>query len=166
MPKKLITFLLILCLLVGLGLLYRQPDYPELSDNLVFQRIDGTRQTLKEIKGKPVLVTFWSPSCVICMQEVDELNQLYTQLQGGEKFDLLALSMHYDRPDTVIQSSTKSNMLYPVYLDLQNSLSKAFGDVVVTPTSFLLNSSGEIIYRHVGRIDFSLINFKLKELIG
>jgi len=51
-------------------------------------------------------------------------------------------------------------------LDLEKSLSKAFGNVVVTPTSFLINSSGEIIYQHVGRLDFSLINQKLKALIG
>jgi len=166
MPTKLITFLIIVTLLAGLSWLYQKPDYPELSDNLIFQRIDGTRQTMKELKGKPLMVTFWSPSCVICMQEVEELNHLYTELQGGKKFDLLALSMYYDRPDSIVESSTQSKMLYPVYLDLQQSLSKAFGNVVVTPTSFLINSSGEIIYQHVGRLDFSFINQKLKALIG
>ncbi len=166
MPTKLITFLFFLTLLLGLNWLGRQQGYPELSDNLMFQRIDGTLQTMKELKGKPLLVTFWSPSCVICMQEVEELNHLYTELQGGKNFDLLALSMYYDRPDSIVESSTQSKMLYPVYLDLQQSLSKAFGNVVVTPTSFLINSSGEIIYQHVGRLDFSFINQKLKALIG
>ncbi len=166
MPTKLITFLVFFTLLAGLSWFYQKPDYPELADNLIFQRIDGTRQTMKELKGKPLMVIFWSPSCVICMQEVEELNHLYEQHQGGEKFELLALSMYYDRPDSVVESSTHSEMLYPVYLDLQKSLSKAFGNVVVTPTSFLINSSGEIIYQHVGRLDFTFINQKLTELIG
>ena len=166
MPTKLITFLLISSLLAGLALFYLQPGYPVLTENLIFQRIDGNKQTLEELKGKPLMVTFWSPSCVICMQEVDQLNQLYTQFQGGEKFELLALSMYYDRPDLVIQSSTQANMLFPVYFDLQKKLSHAFGDVIVTPTSFLLNSQGDIIYQHSGRIDFSVIHQKLSELIG
>jgi len=166
MPTKLITFLVIFTLLAGLGWFYQKPDYPELSDKLIFQRIDGTLQTMKELKGKPLMVVFWSPSCVICMQEVEELNHLYTELQGSKKFDLLALSMYYDRPDSVVESSTHAKMLYPVYLDLQQSLSKAFGNVEVTPTSFLINSSGEIIYQHVGRLDFTFINQKLTELTG
>jgi len=100
------------------------------------------------------------------MQEVDEFNQLYKQNRGGEKFELLALSMYYDRPDWVIQSSTESKMLYPVYLDMKKTISTAFGGIVATPTSFLLNSQGDIIYRHSGRIDINTLNQKLKELIG
>ena len=166
MTTKLITFLLISVFLAGLVYAVNQPSYPELSEKLVFQRIDGTRQTLQELKGKPLLVTFWSPNCLVCMQEVSHFNQLYTDLQGGEKFELLALSMYYDRPDWVVQSSVEFNMQYPVYFDLQKNLSKAFGNIVATPTSFLLNSSGEIIYQHAGRIDFAIIHQKLKQLIG
>ena len=166
MKSKLITFLLISVLLAGVVYAISQPSYPELSEKLIFQRVDGTRQTLQELKGKPLLITFWSPTCKICMQEVEHFNQLYALHQGGDKFELLALSMYYDRPDWVIQSAEKFNMQYPVYFDLQKKLSKAFGNIVATPTSFLLNSSGEIIYQHVGRIDFSIIHKKLKQLIG
>lgn len=112
------------------------------------------------------MITFWSPSCVICMQEVEELNHLYTRHQGGKKFELLALSMYYDRPDWVIQSSTERNMQYPVYFDLQKTVSRAFGNVHATPTSFLLNSQGEVIYQHAGKLDFSIIHQKLTELTG
>ena len=166
MTSKLITFSLISAFLAGLTFAFNRSSYPELSDGLVFQRIDGIEQTLQEMKGKPLLITFWSPNCQLCLQEVSHLNRLYAQHQGGKKFEILALSMYYDRPDWVLKTSTERNMQYPVYFDLQKNLSRAFGDIVATPTSFLLNSSGEIIYQHAGRIDFVFIDQKLKQLIG
>ncbi len=80
MPTKLITFLVVLTLLLGLNWLGSQQGYPELPDNLMFQRIDGTVQTMQELKGKPLLVTFWPSSCAICMQAVDVLKHLSADL--------------------------------------------------------------------------------------
>jgi peroxiredoxin len=166
MHTKLITFLVV-CSLLSVGTyLLTQPSYPELHDGLQFQRINGAQQTLSEIRGKPLMVVFWSPSCVICMQEVNQLNQLYRDFQGGHHFQLLAISMPYDRPDQVIQTSTRMGMNYPVYFDLKKEISRAFGNIVATPTLFLLNSQGKISYRHSGRSDFELIGKKLKKLIG
>ncbi len=166
MPVKNISLsvitILVLSALVGMAWM----DNDQLDDDLVFQRIDGTEQTFQQLKGRPLLVTFWSPSCTICMQEVDEFNQLYRDQAGGTEFELLALSMYYDRPDWVIETSRRAGMLYPVYFDLQKQLSKAFGNVIATPTSFLVNRDGQIVNRYTGRLDFPLLEQKLTELKG
>lgn len=171
MPIKTKTFtLLISLILIVLSIIIivqlQQQIYPTLSAQLSFQRIDGVTQSLADLQGKPLLVTFWSPECVLCMAEVTRLNQLYTDVQGGEKFELLALSMYYDRPDRVIESSQQSGMIYPVYFDLQKTLSNAFGRIVATPTSFLIDTEGKIVYRHAGVLDFTLIKQKLQQLTG
>lgn len=166
MLSKFVALLLFAVMLSALLVNINQQAYPDIPDNLVFQRIDGLKQTFNELKGKPLLVTFWSPNCVICMNEVDDFNHLYAQNNGGKHFELLALSMYYDRPDWVLDSSQKAGMQYPVYFDLHKKLSRAFGNVVATPTSFLLNKQGEVIYRHSGRLDFSLIQQKLIQALG
>ncbi len=163
---KFLSFLAIISAVALLTFQLRSPNYPDIDDNLIFQRIDGTRQTFKEFKGKSLLVTFWSPTCSICMEEVEAWNNLYLRNQADHPFELLALSMYYDRPDWVIQTSQQKDMRYPIYLDLQNQLAQAFGNIVATPTTFLLNSSGEIIYRHTGKLDFDVINKKLTQLTG
>jgi thiol-disulfide isomerase/thioredoxin len=163
---KFISFLLFISVLALLASQLRSPEYPVIDDDLIFQRIDGTRQTFSQLKGKPLLVTFWSPTCSICMQEVETWNNIYQQNQAEQQFELLALSMYYDRPDWVIQTSQQKDMSYPVYLDLQNQLAQAFGNIVATPTTFLLDTSGEIIYRHTGKLDFNVIRKKLSQLTG
>ena len=164
MFAKFIAFLLLISALVVLALQLRAPQYPVIHSDLLFQRIDGTQQTFADHKGLPLLITFWSPSCTICMHEVEDLNQLYTKLEGGTRFELLALSMSYDRPDQVVHTAQVKGMRYPVYLDLNNELAKAFGNIVATPTTFLLNAGGEIIYRHAGKLDFKLLSQKLAQL--
>jgi len=166
MFTKIISLLLFLAVLTGVWVHLNKQSYPQISDKLEFQRIDGVKQRFAELKGKPLLITFWSPSCVICMREVEDFNRLYQQNNGGKDFEILALSMYYDRPDWVLQTRIKSGMTYPVYFDLQKNLSSAFGHVVATPTSFLLDHNGQVIYHHVGRLDFPTLKNKLKQLIG
>lgn len=166
MLSKFVALLVFMLMLSALLMNINQQAYPDISDNLVFQRIDGLKQTFGELKGKPLLITFWSPNCVICLSEVDEFNRLYENNRGGQLFELLALSMYYDRPDWVLDSSQKAGMQYPVYFDLQKKLSRAFGNVVATPTSFLIDPQGDIIYRHSGRLDFTLIQQKLTKALG
>lgn len=166
MPKKLITFFILLIVFTGAIYKLQQQSYPDLPENLLFQRIDGTNQTLAEFSGRPLLVTFWSPNCVICLQEVDQLNAFYKTYRGGKQFELLAISMYYDRPDQVIQISQQTNMQFPVYFDLLKEVSRAFGHIVATPTSFLIDTSGQIIYHQTGPINFSLVGQKLKQLTG
>ncbi len=88
------------------------------------------------------------------MHKVEQFSQLFQQFMGGEKLELLANSMYFDRPSPVIKSSTDKRMLYPIYFDLQKTASIALGNIIATPTSFLLNASGDIIYKHAGRVDF------------
>lgn len=161
---KFIAFLLLTSTLVLLALQLRSPDHPVIHDDLLFQRIDGIQQTFAEFKGSPLLVTFWSPSCSICMHEVEDLNNLYRKFNGGTQFELLAPSMYYDRPDQVVHTSQLKGMQYPVYLDLNNQIAQAFGSIVATPTTFLFNAGGEIIFRHTGKLDFKLLSQKLTQL--
>ncbi len=164
MPTRnlLLSFALIAIAIV-LTLSQRQV-YPQIDRTLMLQRIDGVQQHFADFHGKPLLVTFWSPTCVICMHEVDALNNLYEQGGRGHDFELLGISMFYDRPDHVLAAHNRAAMQYPVYLDLDSAIATAFGRVQVTPTSFVINSSGEIVLKLDGKLDFNLINKKLKQL--
>ncbi len=166
MFTKIIALLVFSAVLIGVLAGLNWQAYPTLEDDLVFQRVDGAKQTFQELKGRPLLITFWSPGCIICMHEVNDFNRLYLDKNGGQDFELLALSMYYDRPDWVLESKRKSGMTYPVYFDLHKNLSKAFGNVVATPTSFLVDQKGEIVYRQSGKLDFDKIEQKLIQLIG
>ena len=160
--KRLLLPVALIVLAVVVAVAQRQ-SHPQIDDTLAFQRVDGALQQYADFRGKPLLLTFWSPSCVICMHEVKQLNALYQQ-GGGLDFELLGVSMAYDRPDHVLEARTRTAMAYPVYLDLYSHIAEAFGRVTTTPTSFLIDADGQIVLRLDGKLDFRLITKSLNQL--
>jgi Redoxin len=60
--------------------------------------------------------------------------------------------------------SKRKNIPYPVALDIDGSAAKAFGDIQVTPSSFLIDSHGNVIKREVGEINIDALRTKVKAL--
>ena len=129
---------------------------PELSLNI----IDGRKIELQALKGKPLLVTFWATTCSTCIKEIPHLIKLYNDL-GNDVFEIIAIAMPYDPPNLVVSLSKRENLPYPVALDIQGEAVKAFGNVQVTPTSFLIDSQGNIVEEQAGEIDIKELKQKV-----
>ena len=65
--------------------------------------------------------------------------------------------MDYDPPNQVLAMSKARAIPYPIALDLQSDAAQAFGDVRLTPTSFLIAPDGRIVYRKTGEMDMAKI---------
>lgn len=125
--------------------------------------IDGKKLALNSLKGKPVLVTFWATTCSTCVKEIPHLADLYKEL-GSELFEIIAIAMPYDPPNLVISMAEKRNIPYPVVLDIQGEAAKAFGNVQVTPTSFLIDTQGNIVEENKGKLDIEALKNKVQQL--
>jgi peroxiredoxin len=73
-------------------------------------------------------------------------------------FETLAVAMSYDRPDYVLNFAKTRQLPFKVALDLQAALAKSYGNVAVTPTSFLIDKQGKIIKRWVGEPDIAAVS--------
>lgn len=51
-------------------------------------------------------------------------------------------------------------------LDNTGEIAKAWGDVQLTPTTYLLNKQGEIVKRYVGEPDFDALHQLLDKLLA
>jgi thiol-disulfide isomerase/thioredoxin len=52
--------------------------------------MDGTKVELKKMKGKVVLLTFWSTRCPICHREIPRLNKMAQSYAGRDVIFLAA----------------------------------------------------------------------------
>jgi len=111
---------------------------------------------------KPVLVNFWATSCPGCIKEMPDLAKMKKAL--GDRFELVAVSMDYD-PSDQVQKFIKANP-YPFtfVMDSDGKIAKAFGDIMLTPTSFLIAPNGTIVYRQVGEVQFDKVTQRIKEM--
>lgn len=151
--KILLLTLGVLLLLTGTYTQWQSRPAPELS----FRTISNTQIKLKELQGQVVLITFWASNCASCLKEISDFKKLY-QNYHKRGLEIIAIAMYYDRPNYVVNTSKAYGIPYDIVLDLDMHLATAFGDVNMTPTTFLLNPKGEIIYQITGL--FNLIEMQ------
>ncbi|XDZ51233.1 TlpA family protein disulfide reductase [Neisseriaceae bacterium CLB008] len=122
-----------------------------------FSLIDFNGQAVSEqqFAGKVTLVNFWATSCVGCVAEMPEL--IATQKKYGDQgYQTIAIAMEYDPEDHIKEFLTKYDMSgFTVTKDKTGAVAKAYGNVQLTPTSVLINSSGDIITTIVGEPNFA-----------
>lgn len=121
-----------------------------------FSLIDFNGQPVSEqqFAGKVTLVNFWATSCVGCVAEMPEL--IATQAKyGSQGYQTIAIAMDYDPEDHIKEFLTKYDMSqFIVTKDKTGAVAKAYGNVQLTPTSVLVNSSGDIVTTIVGEPNF------------
>lgn len=103
----------------------------------------GTMVKLSDLRGKVVLLNFWSVRCAPCVAEMLSLNNLATALNRG---GLTVLAVSVDRSEQLVRSFVKETHLdVPVLLDRDEEV--AFDAYAVTdlPVSFLIDKGGTIV---------------------
>jgi peroxiredoxin len=108
--------------------------------------------------------TFWATDCRACLQEIPHWQALYqTYHQRG--LEMIAISMFYDPPSRVVRMVEDKAIGYPVTLDFTAELSKAFGQVELTPTTFVINADGDIVKQTVGAVVPNAIQQLIEQLL-
>ena len=139
----------------------RQDRAPESS----FVLLDGSRITNAQLQGKVTLVNFWATSCTTCVAEMPELVATFDKFKD-HGYDTLAVAMSYDPPAYVVNFAESRKLPFKVAIDNTGANAKAWGDVKLTPTTFLVNKRGEIIKRYVGTPDFAELHRLIEKLLA
>lgn len=137
----------------------------EASPAVSYTLLDGQTHQLKAQAGKVMLVNFWATSCSTCVQEMPRLVGTHKKFQD-KAFDTLAVAMSYDPPAYVSNFAQSRQLPFGVAIDNTGAIAKAFGDVRLTPTSFLLDKRGGIVKKYVGEPDFSAVHQLIEELLA
>lgn len=156
--KKWLVPLIALLLFVGLAVAVMQkPQAPEVT----FTTLDGQKISMKDLRGKTVLVNFWATDCPGCIKEMPDLIDTYQQYKD-KNFVVIAVAMPYDPPAQVANYTKEKNLPFAVMHDGYGEMVKAFGDVNLTPTSFIYDAQGNRLQKVIGELNFA----ELRELLN
>lgn len=109
--------------------------------NFTLTGLDGRRWTLRELRGKVVMVNFWATWCPPCRKEMPDLNALYKELKD-QGFVVLAISD--EKAETVRSFVAKHKVTYPILLDPADKVHKEFA-VDGIPKSYVYNREGRLV---------------------
>jgi peroxiredoxin len=127
-----------------------------------FVSLQGEKITTAGLRGKVVLVNFWATDCVVCIREMPAITATYNRYRA-RGFETIAVAMRYDPPNHVLAYVEHNKLPFTVALDPMGELAKAFGDVKLTPTTFVVDRQGKIVARIVGEPDFARLHALLEE---
>ena len=150
------------CVLAALAL--RNHGDPGAFPPVTISTIDGRSFDSAAVEGRPLLVTFWSTTCVSCLREMPELEALYRRF-SRRGFELIAVAMPWDPPDAVVRLARARALPYPVALDVDGAIARAFGDVSATPTHFLIDPAGDVAFRRTGTLEFAELGDRLQSML-
>lgn len=136
---------------LSFSIYYEQSSTLLKAPDVNFMTLKGQTLTSRELRGKLVLVNFWATDCKRCLEEIPHLIDLHRQFANRDLV-IIAVAMHYDPPNRVLSMANNKQLPYSIALDPSEALSKAFGDVQLTPTSFLIDRDGLIILHKIGAL--------------
>ncbi len=132
--------------------LWTSPSGLKQAPELTLTTLKGEEISLSGLRGRPVLVTFWATSCPGCLEEMPHLIELYHELHD-QGLEIIGIAMSYDPPNHVVNLVERRAVPYPIALDLEERAALAFGDVRLTPSSFLIAPDGRIVQQKIGEMD-------------
>lgn len=128
------------------------------------ETLDGKVFDSSKQDGRVLVVNFWATWCAPCREEIPDLVELQNDL-GGEKFDVVGISMDEEGDTYVKEFADAMDINYPIMIDNGN-VAEAFGNVFVLPTTFVIDKSGKITHRTFGIFPAEKAKADLEELIA
>lgn len=157
---KLIKPLLVVVALAIVGALAYTLLQKPVAPAVTFTTLEGKPIALESLRGKVVLVNFWATSCPGCIKEMPGMIETYNQYKN-KGFEIVAVAMSYDPPNYVLNFVQTRQLPFAVALDVDGAHARAFGNVQLTPTSFIVGKDGAVLEQKIGELDF----VKLKALL-
>jgi cytochrome c biogenesis protein CcmG/thiol:disulfide interchange protein DsbE len=139
--------------LLALGLLLPKPQRPQAGDpapEFALTLFDGSRVSLRELRGKIVVLNFWASWCAPCRNEAPALEQVWETTQDR---GVVVLGVTYlDAAGASQAWIEEMGITFPSGLDPQSQISKAYA-VTGVPETFLIDRQGNVAWFRIGELD-------------
>lgn len=140
-------------------------DAPELRD--IASWINSDPQTLADLKGKVVLIDFWTYSCINCIRTQPYLNAWHDKYKDD---GLVIIGVHapefaFEKITSNVQDAVKAAEInYPVALDNDFSTWKAYENQF-WPAKYLIDKNGLVRYTHFGEGEYEETEATIQALL-
>ena len=116
--------------------------------NFTLTDLNGKSWTLKDLKGKVVMVNFWATWCPPCQKEMPDLEALYNQYKDAG-FVILAISQDDETDEAkVAPFIAEHKVTYPIFVDPTAKMGKLF-EVNGIPKSFVYDRNGKLVAQSI-----------------
>jgi peroxiredoxin len=131
--------------------------------------MNGQVFDLNQLRGKVVVVTFWSTRCAICHSEIPKLNKLADKYRGQNVVFLALTTDNESKVDTYLRSNQFNFNILPnsFGIVLQYADRDRQGNIDIGfPAHFLVNQNGQIEMKGSGWDKTPELESKIARLVS
>lgn len=151
-----------------LGLQKGITPYPAPAIEGIDAWINSPLLSLDQLKGKVVLIDFWTYSCINCIRTFPYLKDWYQKYHDR---GLVIIGVHSPEFEfehdinNVKNAVIKYGILYPVAIDNQFTTWRNYQNLY-WPAHYLINKEGQVVYRHFGEGEYDVTENNIRYLLG
>ena len=120
--------------------------------NVLFTDLNGNKHSIKNFRGKPLIIMIWATWCVPCIAEIPTLNQLHLKFQ--DRLELVSFSM--DDNEKKHKSFVTKNSMDWINVFGRYDFCKVYGGDKSLPQVYLIDKNGAIVYSRSILKDYDL----------
>jgi len=135
---------------------------PDPAPDFKLTALDGKPITLAALQGKVVFLNFWATWCGPCRAEIPDLVALQEQYKG--RLQIIGLNVDDDDAAEVQKYVAETGINYPVAM-ASDDVRKEYGGIPALPTSFVLDTEGRVVQKHVGLWDPAVYETEIRALL-
>lgn len=123
---------------------------------------------LADLRGKVVLVDFWTYGCVNCVNTLPHVTELYAKYRDR---GLVVIGVHtpefpFEHSASNVQAALKRHgILYPVAQDNNSQTWNAYGNQY-WPAQYIIDQNGKIVFQHAGEGRYDEIDRTVARLLN
>lgn len=123
----------------------------------------GETLTLEDLRGKAVMVDFWSSWCPPCRQEAPVLAAVYLEYRG-QPVEFVGVDI-WDETSAAQEHVDRYSVTYPNGIDADGIISIDYG-VTGLPEKFFISPEGMVVKKFVGPMSSSKLREILNGMLG
>ena len=138
---------------------------PASAPEVRFAALSGESFSTADLRGRVVLVNFWATYCVTCIKEMPKMVETYKKF-APRGYEVVAVAVKSDHPNRVAEFTRRRALPFKVALDTSGELAREFGNVRITPMSFLIDKQGRVLKKYVGEPDWTELHSLVAKALG
>ena len=136
---------------------------PQAAPDFTLPDLNGKMVSLKDFRGKVIILDFWATWCPPCRQEIPLFVDLYSQYKE-KGFEIIGIALDQEGEKVVKPFSQNYNIKYPILIGGEE-VSEVYGGIRGIPTTFVIDRKGNIVKKYVGFTEKEVFEEDIKALL-
>ena len=127
--------------------------------------LDGSRFSLKDARGKVMIMNIWATWCAPCKKETPDLVELY-ETYASDGLVVFGVSVDEQGESVVMPFVEEYSVSYPIFIDRSGEVMDQYGPTMGIPTTYIIDRSGYFRYFATGAVTKRELISKIEPLLA